>query len=342
MRASNFKAWALGHPMTAFLLTLPFFVLAYLLFGFAGGVLDVQAIAGGILTGLISSLGTYALVQYFFLQRKTYGVKEWLQVETANVWIVPTYLEHESRFPLMKYYVVPPFDAHAGTFLTQLLRHADVHYPRRKIVGSHRFIKEILSDNLIIICLPERNQYARIMLGLYDEIYLKNQDQLVAIQAENITRYVDDTKCEREYFGLKWNPLISSGKQIREWRIRHFGKPSTAPQAWWQSSININPDTNVHIPGVMNYDYAMIVKGPNPMNPAASILCVCGIHGIGTLGGALYLYQNAQDLFRLYPSRAQSHLIEIRYTTKPECDNYLDSEILRIEHLHYEPLPDRL
>lgn len=315
----------------------------YLVFGLANRSIVYNDIAAGVVTGLISSLATYALIQYFFLQKKTHGVREWLPVSATYVWIVPTYLEYGSRFPHTKYYVVPPFDAQAATLINQLLRLAEIHYPRRKTIGSNRFSMDLISDNIATFCLPEKNIYSRIFLGLYNEIYINNQNPTAAVKDANIEAYINDVNFNRDYFGLKWFPIRSLDVEVREWRIRHFGRHTEAPGALFQSSININPNKNVHEPGVINYDYALVIKGPNPFNPASMILIICGIHGIGTLGGSLYLYQNAQDLFRLYPARAQAHLIEVQYTTKKGGDNYLDSEILKINHFHYYPLPsDRL
>ena len=288
----------------------------------------------------MSSLLTYALIQAFLVQRKTASVKDWLQVHSATVWIVPTYLEQESKYPHMRYYVCPPFDAQSSNYLVNLLHQADVSYPQRKIVGSHRFQESLLQDNLVTLCLPQRNQYARIILGIYSQIYTYHQDPETA--ATLAALYANDTLCKEEYFGLKWAPLkLEDGGEIQEWKIRHFGRQANASQAWYGSDINAHPDENIHIPGRENSDYALVVKGPNPFNPAATVLVVCGIHGIGTLGGALFLYQRSQELYRLYPARGQVHLIEVRYSVKPHGDNYVDSEILTLKCLHYQPLPER-
>lgn len=343
IKARHLKSWILARPLVAFLLFLLFLSILCAPLVLRGSAVDLRGLLTGILSGIVASLATYALVQYFFLERHKSGPTEWLQLGTQNVWVVPTYLEHPSpRYPQMNYYVVPPFDAQAATFLKQLLQLADIHYPRRQFAGSHRFVEDILKDNLALLCLPERNQYTRVFLGLYHEIYVMNHDRQKAIQHDNILAYVNDTACQREYFGLKWRPLDVGNPPVRAWEMRHFGvEEPQLIQAWRQSSINLNPTRNMHVPGTVNYDYSLIVKGPNPINPAATILLVFGIHGIGTLGGSLYLYQNAEDLFHLYPARGQSHLIEVRYTTKAGCDNYIDAEILQINHVHYEPLPDR-
>lgn len=341
--ARRLRLWILAHPLVALLVFLAFACLIYILLALQGPGPDLMDMLAAILSGTVASLATYAFVQYFFLERQTSGPTEFLQLGPQNVWVVPSYLEHPSpRYPQMAYYLVPPFDAQGSIFLKQLLQLAGVHYPRRQIVGSHRLVEDILKDNLVLLCLPERNQYARIFLGLYNEIYLQNQDQQTAIRRDNILAYVNDQAFQREYYGLRCHPSMANNVEFRAWEMRHFGEPRDFPQGWRQSSINLNPSRNVHQPGSVNYDYSLIVKAPNPINPAATILVLCGIHGIGTLGAALYLYQNAQDLFFLYPARAQSHLIQVRYTTKPGCDNYVDSEILKLDHLHYYPLPDRL
>jgi len=293
------KYWMLDHPMLAFLLVVPVVALLYAVLAGATGTLDLQGLLSGALSGLIASLGTYALVRYYFLEKKSSGIRDWLRFGSTGVAIVPTYLEHKpDRHPIMKYYVVPPFDAEAAGLLTQLIREADVHYPRRKVVGSHRLLPSILGDNLITLCLPQRNQYARIILGLYQDIFINNQSHSDAIAQPNVRGYIEDFGCERDYLGLGWEPIFVGNNSIPAWKIRHYGHPSDAPAAWFKSSINLHPTENVHKHGRVNYDYCLIVKGPNPMNPAAGVLVICGIHGIGTLGGALYLHENRTELHR--------------------------------------------
>jgi len=111
------------------------------------------------------------------------------------------------------------------------------------------------------------------------------------LRRDNIAAYAEDHDCLRAYYGLKWNPLEVNNTRVRAWEMRHFGAPADRPHAWRQSSINLNPSQNIHVHGIVNYDYSLIVKTPNPLNPAATVLVVCGIHGMGTLGGTLYLYE---------------------------------------------------
>ncbi len=339
IRFAQFVHWILDHPLVAFLVATVFIAGFYLIL--RGLVPAYAGFVDNALGGLIASLGTAAFLRQFLLQRESYSIKQWLRLSTQNIWIIPTYLGHESeRYPQMQYYVVPPFDAQAAGFLTQVLRMADARYPRRKALGSHRFWEGVLKDNLVMLCLPERNQYTRIFLGLYNEIYVEGKDIPDVIQPENIRRYVEDKECQRTYFGLKCEIARINSNQFREWKMRHFGMPPG--QEWWRSSINIHPAENVQQPGRINYDFAMIVKGPNPLNLASSILIVCGIHGIGTLAGALYVYQHANTLFGRYPEHAQAHLVQVRYTTPPGVDNYVDADILAIDHLYYLPLHSKI
>lgn len=339
IRFAQFVQWILEYPLIAFLIATLFIGGFYLILR---GLFPVYAtFVDNALGGLIASLGTAAIIRQFLLQRKSYGIKRWLRFNTPNTWIIPTYLAHESgRYPQMEYYVVPPFDAQAAGFLTQALRMAGAHHPHRRVLGSHRILESVFKDNLVMLCLPERNQYTRVFLGLYNEIYLEGKDIKDVIQSENIKRYVEDKDCQKSYFGLKCEMVRISGNQFREWKMRHFGMPPG--QEWWRSSININPTENVHKPGQINYDFAMIVKGQNPLNPASNILIICGIHGIGTLAGAIYIYQHANDLFDRYPEHAQAHLIQVRYTTPPRVDNYVDADILAIDHLYYLPLHSKI
>lgn len=331
--------WILDRPLVAFLVVAVFIAGFYLILrrltpAYVGFV-------DNALGGLIASLGTAAFLRQFVLQSESYGIMRWLRLSAENIWIIPTYLAHGSaRYPQMQYYVVPPFDAQAEGYITQVLRMAGSHHPHRKVIGSHRFREDILKDNLVILCLPERNQYARIFLGLYNEIYMEGKEIEDIIQTTNIRSYVEDEKCQRTYFGLKSEIISINNSELREWKLRHFGMPPG--QEWWRSSINMHPTENVQQPGRTNYDYAMIVKGPNPLNIVSSVVVICGIHGIGTLAGALYVYQHARELFNRYPQHAQAHLVQVRYTTPPGVDNYIDADILAIDHMHYLPLPSKI
>jgi hypothetical protein len=309
---------------------------------FIGGFTLADLVTGTV-AGLIASLGSYAVVHSFLRNRAEFGAREWLRFSSAPVWIVPTYFDYERKHYMnMKYYVVPPFDAQAAQFITQICRLADARFPRRKVIGSHRFRSELLKDNIITICLPEWNQYARLFLGLIHEIYVANQTQNAALLESNMRLYLDDTECNREYYGLRKLPSHDQERARWQWQIRDFGAAERSDVAWRKSSINENPGVNVHKKGNVNVDYAMVVKTPNPFNPASTVVVACGIHGIGTLGAALFLYKHSEELFSLYPARAQSHLLMINYTVLEDTDDYLDSEIMRIDHLYYRPLSDRL
>jgi hypothetical protein len=297
----------------------------------------------GVVAGLIASLGTYAAVQYHLRERRQFGAREWLHFGSAPVWIVPTYFEFERKHYMnMKYYVVPPFDAQAAQFLTQTCRLAGARYPRRKATGSHRLRQKILEHNIITLCLPEWNQYARLFLGLIHEIYVENQSQQAAIAQPNVDRYLADTECTRSYYGLRRIESQDPARSKWHWQIRDFAAGDAWDHQWRTSSINLNPQVNVHLKGRINIDYALIVKTPNPFNPASTVVVACGIHGIGTLGAALFLYKHSEELFSLYPARAQSHLLQIEYAVSEDTNDYLDSEIVHIHHVRYDPLSPRL
>ena len=333
------RAWTLAHPglataAAATALSACYFVLAPLTkSGRATAMMD------GIFGGIIASLMTYAVVQSVFLQRSAYSLRHWLRFGHHSVWVLPTALEHptETRYAPHPYYVVPPFDAQATGVLTHVLRHAHYTYPLRRTIGSHRFDRTILADNIVTLCLPTRNVYSRVFLGLFWEIYQKGRTPKEVVSDENVAAYVDDAKCEREYFGFRVRPREG---RWAEWRVRNFD--DQGPNRWLTSTINEEGIEIAHAGARVAVDYGLILKAPNPFNPDAGVLLVGGIHGVGTLGAALYLFEHADRMLQAHGDDAQVHLIEVNYAIPSERENYVDAEIRHPLYLRSSKLLDQI
>jgi hypothetical protein len=284
----------------------------------------VVSILDGIFGGAIASLMTYAIVQSVFLQRSAHSLRNWLRFGHHNVWVLPTSLQHptDSRYSPRPYYVVPPFDAQATGVLTHVLRHAHYKYPLRRIVGSHIFDRALLTDNIVTLCLPTRNVYSRVFLGIFREIYQEGHPVAEAIRAENVDAYVQDVECQREYFGFKVTPRPD---MWAEWRVRNFNDQT--PNRWLTSTINEEGVIEAHADGRVAVDYGLILKAPNPFNSDAGVLLVGGIHGVGTFGAALYLFEQADRMLEMHGDEPQVHLIEVEYMIPRGRNNYVDAEI---------------
>jgi hypothetical protein len=273
--------------------------------------------------------------------REVLGIERWLGFGPQLVWIISAYRKHKLA-EIADYYVVPVFDAQASALMMGILPSANTRYDTKyKMIGSNRFLHDILRDNFVLLCLPDKNQYAKIFLGLYHEVYVEERNIDSIVNHENIRSYVDDKDSVKQYFGIRSVPRQDESKG-KEWQIKHFAAPPE--KEWYRSSMNMHSDSleNIHKSGHTNYDYAIIVKAPNPLNPEANILIVGGIHGVGTFGGVLYLYRHKYELFRKFPHRAQAHLIEIQYQIKQDTDHYSNAQITEVKNIHNEPLSERL
>lgn len=60
-------------------------------------------------------------------------------------------------------------------------------------------------------------------------------------------------------------------------------------------------------------DVVLILKAPNPYNPAAKVLIIAGIRGIGTWGGAKYLRQHAEDVVLRTGEKNFAMLLKVAY-----------------------------
>lgn len=170
--------------------------------------------------------------------------------------------------------------------------------------------------------MPTRNVYSRVLLGVFREIYQKGRDVREVIAEANVQSYVDDTQCEKEYFGFK---VVPRQNMWSEWRVRNFDDQT--PNRWLTSTINEEGVIAAHAGGRVAVDYGFILKAPNPFNPDAGVLLVGGIHGIGTFGAALYLFENADRMLERHGDEAQVHLIEVSYAIRPGRESYVDAEI---------------
>lgn len=146
------RAAILQHPGIALLVAVGALSLLYFPIKWLADITGLErlsSLADATFGGLIASLGTYALVQYFVLEKSYRNIRRWLGFKPPRpLWVVPTMIRHpsEPRYPA-PYYVVPPFDAQAAGVLTEVARQARFHYPARRVQGSHFLDERILSDN---------------------------------------------------------------------------------------------------------------------------------------------------------------------------------------------------
>jgi hypothetical protein len=136
-----------------------------------------------------------------------------------------------------------------------------------------------------------------------------------------VQKYRDDTLCRESYFGL----LAKHHEGWVEWRMRDFN--IMPPNCWVTSTINARHSSPDHPALKSSVDFGFILRAPNPFNPDAGVVIVCGIHGVGTFGAALYLFQNADTLLIHHGDEPQIHLVEVKYAIPPNRNNYLESEI---------------
>lgn len=319
------RGLVLTYPFLALLVGVA--VLALLYLPIARGVQlpsRVGSVVDSIFAGVVASLCTFSLLQFFVAQRRHKSIRRWLRVGRRRLWVIPTMMKHptESRYQPWDYYVVPPFDAQAASVLSEVFRQAHYRFPYRSTKGSHILDEKILQDNLALICLPQRNQYTRVFLGLFYEIYCKGAHVEDVTKKENWRRYIEDTECTLQYFGVR---LQESSNERRHWRILHFEEDP--PNEWLTSSINeYGPASAKEAESAV--DVAMILKAPNPFNVSSSVLVVCGIHGIGTLGGALWVYKESRFLADRFGHKPQAHVVRVRYTIDNEGTSYEDATIL--------------
>jgi len=284
----------------------------------------LRQIADSIFGGTIASLVTYAIVRYFFIESESYGVRRWFNFGPTKVWIVPTYLEHPYHRSASTYYVTPPFDAQAAGVLTNIARDIGLRYPMRKIIGSHRDPRDFIQDNLLTLCLPDRNVFSRLFLGILYDIHYRKMHREEAINTENYNKYIGDSDCQLDYFGLR----AIRTKNGTEWQIRDFTR-RRGDGEWLRSSININISENIELKvGVNQQDYAMVIRIANPFNPSASLLIIFGLHGIGTFGASIHILQHSNKLFEQHRSEDQLLVLRINYRIPDGLTNYVDAELL--------------
>ena len=330
-RIKRARGLVLAHPLISTIIVVGVFAAVYAYVGLHLQQRRLVSMFDNVAGGVVASILTYGIIQAVFLRRSAYSLRQWLAFGRRSVWIIPTALEHtaENRYMPHPYYVVPPFDAQATGILVQVLRHAKFGYPLRKTVGSHYFDSAILKDNLVILCLPTRNQYARIFLGLFFEIYIEGKQLAEVTTDRNIQRYIDDTESRENYFGLdafdRAVPPATRSPSSIEWKMLNFG--DTSPNRWMTSTVNADGIVAAHAAGAVATDYALLVKAPNPFNHDSGVLLVCGIHGIGTLGASLYVYKHADELLGSFGEDAQAHLLRVQYAIPRNRENYIDAEI---------------
>lgn len=323
--------WLLSHPIVSFIAFAVTWSALY--FAVVRGVDlgdDVRRYWDSIFGGVLASVATYSLTRAYYLQRRGLGIKEWLMFGPSRIWIIPSYLEHPStRILNTPYYTVPPFDAQATGLLVEITRDAGYSYPFRSLIGSHRFREDVLVGNVITFCLPERNQYSRIFLGIFYEIYCKKNAVKPKPKSDDplVSSFLNDDRLKKPYYCLQQIWRLSGEDKYLEWMIKDFSMP--AGEDWRRSTINMRPEENVHFPGAENTDYCLIVKAPNPFNSQATVIVICGIHGIGSLAGSLWLKENRHELYRKYPTRETAILLQVNYVTPDGVDNYIDSTIAR-------------
>jgi len=323
-RLRRWRSWTLAHPASTTAVSGLALAISY--YALVNGVQQTRllSILDGVVGGVIASLATYAVVQSIYLQRSAHSLRHWLRFGHRNVWVFPTAIEHptESRYAPHPYFVVPPFDAQATGVLTHVLRRAHYTFPQRKTVGSHVFDKTLLTDNIVTLCLPTRNVYSRVFLGVLREIYQLGRSVAEATADANVDAYVRDLNCDREYFGFKSRRRDDGSA---EWKVRNFN--DRGPNRWLTSTINDDGVVAAHANGNIAIDYGLILKAPNPFNPDAGVLIVGGIHGIGTLGASLYLFDNADRMLESHSDEPQVHLVEVSYAVPVTRENYVDAEI---------------
>jgi hypothetical protein len=182
------RSWTLANPIITVVIACFILSAAYFALGVHLRQARAIAIADAIFGGIIASVATTSIVQRIYLKRTAHAVRRWLRFGHRDVWVIPTTLEHpaENRYYPQPYYVVPPFDAHATGVLTEVLRHAQYRYPQRHTLGSHVYDPALLKDNIVTICLPSRNQYTRILLGVFHELYELKQSRVIATSVETV------------------------------------------------------------------------------------------------------------------------------------------------------------
>ena len=121
------------------------------------------------------------------------------------MWILPTAIEQEGdqRYSPEKYFAIPPHDARTMGVLITVLRKANYRFPRRHVRLAHRFDHKIHKDNLAVMCLPMRNCYSRVFLGMYFDIYVQGKNLNEVTSDENLQSYLADTDTEMNYFGFR-------------------------------------------------------------------------------------------------------------------------------------------
>jgi hypothetical protein len=318
------RRWMLEHPIAALTSVGVGLILIYISVDWVLPSAVDRDLLQSALGGLLASLAAYSLVQYFYLQRSHFSLRKWLKVGHRPIWIVPTTIPQlsEPRYAPRQYYVIPPFDAQAAGLLTEVYREAGYRFPQRRSIGSHLLDENVLSDNLVLMCLPSRNTFTRVFLGLYYDWFAEGLNRQKLIAKAHWERYKLDTECNLQYYGLRKNPTKET-----EWQMLDWSEP--AATQWKTSSINKWGIEAVHVPGgEPDTDFAMVIRAPNPFNPEASVVIVSGIHGIGTFGAALWLYKSATSLLTEFTDDAQAHLLRIDYRVPPGRDNYVDAVIV--------------
>lgn len=320
------RSWVLRTPLRAFATAV--LVLAvghYFLTEALGDRQRVVQLLDAVFVAVIAAGCLSALGRYYSHERKAYPLQKWLGFnKNEKTLIAVTSVLQESRpeYGSQPYVLVPPFDAQAAGVLTDVVRSAGLRYPMRQTIGAHLIDRSLLAHNVVAMCMPSHNPYSRVFLGLFNEIYAQRRDPLEV--TERWRDYLHDATCRRRYLGLH-REINAEGRP--SWGILDLGDDS--PNNWKTSSLNRAGLRSASRPGQIHYDYGMILKGPNPFDNRCGVLIACGIHGMGTLGAALFLYKNQEDLFVPFSWRAQFHLVRVGYCV-PERGSLVDAEITRV------------
>ena len=333
------RNWYVSRPLTSSAVLLAGLFVAFgLIEFFVHPTGRARQLVDSVFGGLLASLAAYGLIRYIALEKEHLALKAWLRFGRRRVIIVPTSLEYgerdrydDPRYGGMPYYVMPPFDAMATGLMIELARRSGSRYPHRRTIGSHDFERRLLRENIVTMCLPIRNQYSRLFLGLLHEIYCDGTPVEQATTEEAVARYLEDTAGKLNYFGLK--KYVQGGGLPEHWRMRDFAEAE--PNRWKTSSLN-RDGAAAHRPDHECIDRAMVVLAPNPFNPKARVLIACGIHGVGTFGAALWIYEQSAALVRKYPDEAQAHSLEVAYRVPQGKRSYVDAELLTpIRHVSW-------